>query len=117
MGLKVARTKVLVYLISGTLAGVAGLILTAYSGAGYPRNGIGTELDAIAAVVIGGTLLSGGRGYVIGSMIGVFVYGTIKTSISFLGAEQSWMQIIVGGLLLVFILIQRLIVTRTERRE
>jgi galactofuranose transport system permease protein len=117
MGLKVARTKVMVYLISGTLAGVAGLILTAYSGAGYPRNGIGTELDAIAAVVIGGTLLSGGRGYVIGSMIGVFVYGTIKTSISFLGAEQSWMQIIVGGLLLLFILIQRFIVSRTERRE
>jgi simple sugar transport system permease protein len=117
MGLKVARTKVLAYLVSGTLAGVAGLILTAYSGAGYPRNGIGTELDAIAAVVIGGTLLSGGRGYVIGSMIGVFVYGTIKTSISFLGAEQSWMQIIVGGLLLVFILIQRLIVARTARQE
>ena len=46
---------------------------------GYPRNGIGTELDAIAAVVIGGTLLTGGTGYVLGSMIGVFVYGTIKT--------------------------------------
>lgn len=117
MGLKVARTKVLVYLISGTLAGVAGVILTAYSGAGYPRNGIGTELDAIAAVVIGGTLLSGGRGYVIGSMIGVFVYGTIKACISFLGAEQSWMQIIVGALLLLFILVQRFIVARTERRE
>jgi simple sugar transport system permease protein len=117
MGLKVGRTKVLVYLISGTLAGVAGLILTAYSGAGYPRNGIGTELDAIAAVVIGGTLLSGGRGYVLGSMIGVFVYGTIKTIISFLGAEQAWMQIIVGGLLLLFILIQRFIVARSERRE
>ncbi len=117
MGLRVARTKVLVYLISGSLAGLAGLILTAYSGAGYPRNGIGTELDAIAAVVIGGTLLSGGRGYVLGSMIGVLVYGTIKTMISFLGAEQAWMQIIVGGLLLLFILIQRLIVSRSERRE
>ena len=117
MGLKVGRTKVLVYLISGALAGLAGLILTAYSGAGYPRNGIGTELDAIAAVVIGGTLLSGGRGYVLGSMIGVFVYGTIKTIISFLGAEQAWMQIIVGGLLLLFILIQRFIVARSERRE
>jgi simple sugar transport system permease protein len=117
MGLKVARTKVLVYLISGSLAGLAGLILTAYSGAGYPRNGIGTELDAIAAVVIGGTLLSGGRGYVLGSMIGVLVYGTIKTVISFLGAEQAWMQIIVGGLLLLFILIQRFIVSRSERRE
>lgn len=117
MGLKVARTKVFVYLISGGLAGLAGLILTAYSGAGYPRNGIGTELDAIAAVVIGGTLLSGGRGYVLGSMIGVLVYGTIKTVISFLGAEQAWMQIIVGGLLLLFILIQRFIVSRSERRE
>ena len=117
MGLKVGRTKVLVYLISGALAGLAGLILTAYSGAGYPRNGIGTELDAIAAVVIGGTLLSGGRGYVLGSMIGVFVYGTIKTIISFLGAEQAWMQIIVGGLLLLFILIQRFIVARSERRD
>ncbi len=59
MGLNVARTKVLVYVISGTCGGLAGLVLTAYSGAGYPRNGIGTELDVIAAVVIGGTLLSG----------------------------------------------------------
>ncbi|WP_084074926.1 sugar ABC transporter permease YjfF [Demequina sp. NBRC 110052] len=116
MGLKVARTKVMVYVISGFCAGLAGLVLTAYSGAGYPRNGIGTELDAIAAVVIGGTLLTGGRGYVIGSMIGVFVYGTIKTIITFMGAEQSWMQIIVGALLLLFIVVQRAIVARSEGR-
>jgi simple sugar transport system permease protein len=115
MGLNAARTKVLVYIISGTCAGLAGLVLTAYSGAGYPRNGIGTELDVIAAVVIGGTLLSGGTGYVLGSMIGVFVYGTIKTVISFLGAEQSWTRIIVGLLLLLFIVIQRFIVFRSER--
>lgn len=117
MGLSVARTKIVVYLISGTCAALAGLILTAYSGAGYPRNGIGTELDVIAAVVIGGTLLTGGRGYVLGSMIGVFVYGTIKTIISFMGAEQSWMQIIVGALLLLFIVVQRGIVARAEKRE
>jgi simple sugar transport system permease protein len=115
MGLNAARTKVLVYIISGTCAGLAGLVLTAYSGAGYPRNGIGTELDVIAAVVIGGTLLSGGTGYVLGSMIGVFVYGTIKTVISFLGAEQSWTRIIIGLLLLLFIVIQRFIVFRSER--
>ena len=78
MGLNVARTKVMVYVISGVCGGLAGLLLTAYSGAGYPRNGIGTELDAIAAVVIGGTLLTGGTGYVLGSLIGVLVYGTIK---------------------------------------
>ncbi|WP_297082590.1 ABC transporter permease subunit [uncultured Demequina sp.] len=115
MGLKVPRTKVMVYVISGLCGGLAGLVLTAYSGAGYPRNGIGTELDVIAIVVIGGTLLTGGRGYVLGSMIGVFVYGTIKTIISFMGAEQSWTHIIVGLLLLLFIVVQRAIVARSER--
>jgi len=117
MGLNVARTKVMVYVISGVCAGLAGLVLTAYTGAGYPRNGIGTELDAIAAVVIGGTLLTGGRGYVLGSMIGVFVYGSITTVISFMGAEQSWTRIIVGSLLLLFIVVQRAIVARSERRR
>jgi ribose/xylose/arabinose/galactoside ABC-type transport system permease subunit len=116
MGLKVSRTTVSVYVISGVCGGLAGLVLTAYSGAGYPRNGIGTELDAIAAVVIGGTLLTGGRGYMLGSMVGVFVYGTIKTIISFMGAEQSWTQIIIGVLLMVFIVVQRAIVARSDRR-
>jgi simple sugar transport system permease protein len=116
LGLKVARTKVSVYVISGVCGGLAGLVLTAYSGAGYPRNGVGTELDVIAAVVIGGTVLSGGRGYVLGSLVGVFVYGTIKTIISFMGAEQSWMQIIIGALLLLFIVVQRAIVARSDRR-
>ena len=117
MGLAVARTKVLVYVISGVCGGLAGLVLTAYSGAGYPRNGIGTELDVIAAVVIGGTLLTGGTGYVLGSMIGVLVYGTIKTVISYMGAEQSWTRIIIGLMLLLFIVVQRAIVVRAERRR
>jgi simple sugar transport system permease protein len=116
MGLKVARTTVAVYVISGVCGGLAGLVLTAYSGAGYPRNGVGTELDVIAAVVIGGTLLTGGRGHVLGSLVGVFVYGTIKTIISFMGAEQSWTQIVIGALLLLFIGVQRVIVARSDRR-
>lgn len=117
MGLNVARTKVLVYVISGVCGGLAGLALTAYSGAGYPLNGVGTELDTIAAVVIGGTLLTGGSGYVLGSVIGVLVYGTIKSVISFMGAEQSWTRIIIGALLLLFIVVQRVIVARSERRR
>jgi simple sugar transport system permease protein len=116
MGLKVARTTMLVYVISGLCGGIAGVVLTAYSGAGYPRNGIGTELDVIAAVVIGGTLLTGGSGYVLGSVVGVLVYGTITTIISFMGAEQSWTKIIIGALLLLFIVAQRAIVARSERR-
>lgn len=117
MGLPVVRTKVLVYVISGVCGGLAGLVLTAYQGAGYPLNGTGAELDTIAAVVIGGTLLTGGSGYVLGSLIGVLVYGTIATVIAFLGAEQSWKRIIVGALLLVFVVIQRLIVARSSRRS
>jgi simple sugar transport system permease protein len=116
MGLPVVRTKLLAYVISGTCAGLAGIVFTAYQGAGYPLNGIGTELDTIAAVVIGGTLLTGGSGYILGSMIGVFVYGTIKTMISFLGAEQSWTRITIGALLLVFVVVQRVIVSRSSRR-
>ena len=116
MGLPVVRTKVLVYVISGICGGLAGLVLTAYQGAGYPLNGTGAELDTIAAVVIGGTLLTGGSGYILGSMIGVFVYGTISTVIGFLGAEQSWKRIIVGALLLIFVVVQRLIVARSSRR-
>jgi ribose/xylose/arabinose/galactoside ABC-type transport system permease subunit len=115
MGLPVVRTKLLAYVVSGTCAGLAGVIFAAYTGAGYPLNGIGTELDTIAAVVIGGTLLTGGSGFVIGSMIGVFVYGAIKTVISFLGAEQSWTRITIGALLLVFVVVQRFIVARSSR--
>jgi len=115
MGLPVVRTKLLAYVISGVCAGLAGVVFTAYTGASYPLNGIGTELDTIAAVVIGGTLLTGGSGYVVGSMIGVFVYGTIKTAISFLGAEQSWTRITIGALLLIFVVVQRVIVARSSR--
>ena len=117
MGLPVARTKLLAYVVSGTCAGLAGVIFTAYTGAAYPLNGIGTELDTIAAVVIGGTLLTGGSGFVVGSMIGVFVYGMIKTIINFLGVDQSWTRITIGTLLLVFVVVQRLIVTRSVRRR
>ena len=116
MGLPVARTKVMVYVISGACAGVAGLLFTAYTAAGYSLNGIGTELDTIAAVVIGGTLLTGGSGYLVGSLVGVLVYGVIKTAISFLGVDQSWTRITIGILLLAFVVVQRIIVARANRR-
>jgi simple sugar transport system permease protein len=116
MGLPVQRTKVLVYVISGVCAGIAGLLFTAYTAAGYSLNGIGTELDTIASVVIGGTLLAGGSGYVIGSLVGVLVYGVIKVSITFLGADSSWTRITIGILLLVFVVVQRVLVARGSRR-
>ena len=62
-------------------------------------------------------LLTGGTGYVLGSMVGVLVYGTIKSAISFEGADQAWMQISVGALLLAFVAAQRVIVVRAQRRR
>jgi len=113
MGLPVARTKVLVYVISGFCASVAGVIFTFYTLSGYSLTAVGMELDAIAAVVIGGTLLTGGYGFVLGSLLGVLLLGIIQTIISFEGTLSSWWtKIVIGGLLLVFIVLQRILTAR-----
>ena len=116
MGLPVGRTKVAVYAISGLCAAIAGLLFSVYMLSGYGLHAVGMELDAIAAVVIGGTLLSGGVGYVLGSLLGVLVLGVIQTLISFQGTLSSWWtKIAIGTLLLLFIVMQRS--SRGGRRE
>jgi simple sugar transport system permease protein len=116
MGLPVARTKVLVYVISGTCAGIAGFLFTVFSRSGYSLTGVGMELDAIAAVVIGGTLLTGGTGFVLGSVLGVLVLGLIQTIITFEGTLSSWWtKIVIGALLLAFVVVQRLLGIRRRR--
>ena len=113
MGLPVARTKVLVYVISGFCSGLAGVLFAFYTLSGYSLTAIGTELDAIASVVIGGTLLAGGYGFVLGSVLGVLVLGLIQTIISFEGTLSSWWtKIFIGTLLLVFIILQKVLTSR-----
>jgi galactofuranose transport system permease protein len=113
MGLAVARTKVAVYAVSGFCSALAGLLFSFYSLSGYSLAAVGTELDAIAAAVIGGTLLSGGVGLVVGSLLGVLVLGIIQTVISFEGTLSSWWtKIVIGVLLLVFVVLQRAFVRR-----
>ncbi len=108
MGLPVARTKVGIYALSGFCAALGGVVFTVQAQSGNPLNGFGMELDAIAAVVIGGTLLSGGVGQIAGTLLGVLIYGTILTAPDYLsGFDSSWQRIAIGGLLLVFILLQR----------
>ncbi len=115
MGLRVALVKVGVYVISGFCAALGGLLFSFYILSGYSLHALGWELDAIAAVVIGGTLLTGGRGYVVGSLLGVLVLGTIQTFISFDGTLSSWWtRIVIGVLLLVFVVIQRLMTRRQQ---
>jgi simple sugar transport system permease protein len=99
--------------IAGLCSGIAGILFSFYTLSGYPLTAIGTELDAIAAVVIGGTLLTGGYGYVLGSVLGVLVLGIIQTIITFEGTLSSWWtKIFIGALLLIFIGLQRMLSTR-----
>jgi ribose/xylose/arabinose/galactoside ABC-type transport system permease subunit len=116
MGLHVDRTKISVYVISGLCAGIAGLLFAFYTASGDPVAGIGYELNAIAAVVIGGTLLSGGSGYVLGSMLGVLVLATIYACKEFDGdLNTGWTRVMIGVLVLFFIVLQRLVATRRRR--
>ncbi len=102
LGVPVGRTTILVYTLSSVLATLSGIVYVLYTRSGYPRAAIGLELDAIAAVVIGGTLLTGGVGYVAGTFLGVAIQGVIQTYINFDGTLNSWWTKIVIGLLLFF---------------
>jgi ribose/xylose/arabinose/galactoside ABC-type transport system permease subunit len=114
MGLAAARTQVSVYVISGFCAALAGLLLGVQKLSGYSLNGVGLELDAIAAAVIGGVLLSGGVGFVLGSLIGVLVLGTIQVFVTAENLDSYWTRIMTGVLLLVFVLVQRVLVRNTR---
>ncbi len=108
MGLPVGRTKILIYTFNGLLCALAGVVYSLYTSSGYPLACVGLELDVIAAVVIGGTLLTGGAGYVEGTLIGVLILGLIQTFLTFQGTLSSWWtKIVIGILLFVFILLQR----------
>jgi ribose/xylose/arabinose/galactoside ABC-type transport system permease subunit len=113
MGLPVARTRVLVYVISGSLAGLAAVVYTSRLGSAQNITGVGWELDAIAATVIGGTLLTGGSGSVIGSVVGALVIGLMTVLITRDGSiPPEATTIITGGILLVFVLLQRGLIGR-----
>jgi len=117
MGLPVDSTLVGVYALSGFCSALAGVVYTFYMLSGYSQHALGLELDAIAAVVIGGTLLAGGTGYVIGTLIGVLILGLIQTMIVFDGTLSSWWtRIAIGLLLFVFCVLQRLFDLRRRRQ-
>ncbi|WP_152047520.1 galactofuranose ABC transporter, permease protein YjfF [Aureimonas psammosilenae] len=110
MGVPVARTTILIYALSGFLSGLSGIVFSLYTSAGYSLNAVGVELDAIAAVVIGGTLLTGGSGFVLGTLVGILIQGLIQTYIVFDGTLSSWWtKIVIGILLFAFIILQRTI--------
>ena len=110
MGLPVFRTKVMVYTISGFCSALGGVVYSLIMLTGYNLHGLGMEMDAIASSVIGGTLLTGGVGFIPGTLFGVLIQGVILTFINFQGTLSAWWtKIVVGALLCVFIVMQALI--------
>jgi galactofuranose transport system permease protein len=115
MGLPVARTKIIVYSFSGFCSALAGIVFSTSLLAGYGQFATGMELDAIASVVMGGTLLTGGAGNVIGTLFGVLIEGTIISILQYNGTLSSWWtRIGVGALTLIFIGIQSLFYVRRK---
>ncbi len=108
MGVRVGRTRAAVYALSGLCAALAGVVLTFELGSGQHIEGVGLELDAIAAAVIGGTLLTGGVGSIPGTLVGVLTLGVIYTATTYeSGLNSGLTRVFVGGMLLAFVLVQR----------
>ncbi len=110
-GLAVGRVKFWVYVICGTLAGIAGLLLAGRIGAGDPKSGMTYELNAIAAVVLGGTSLMGGVGSVVGTLLGAIVIGCLEAGLSLMGV-QWFVQMVVKG----YVILMAVIVDQAKKR-
>ncbi|MDX1467363.1 ribose ABC transporter permease [Halomonas denitrificans] len=104
-GINVNRIKVSVYAIAGACAALAGVVLTARLGSAQPNAGMTYELDAIAAVVIGGTSLMGGRGRIFGTLVGALVIGVLNNALNILGVSSYFQMIAKGAVILLAVLI------------
>jgi ribose transport system permease protein len=111
-GLNVNRIKIWVYALGGALAAVAGLIVTARLDAADPKAGLGYELDSIAAVVIGGTSLSGGRGSILGTVLGCLIIGVLNNGLFLLNVSPFWQQVVKG-----FVILAAVAIDRTNKAE
>src|SRR6201987_5495239 len=116
MGVPIGRTKITTYALAGFFSACGGVVSTFYMQSGNPASFVGLELDAIAGVVIGGTLLTGGVGFVPGTLMDMLILGLIQQIIIFNGTLNSWWtKIVIGALLLVFIVLRKVISRRGEQ--
>ena len=106
-GVRAARFKLLVYGISGLTAAIAGLVLTSRLMSGQPNAGVSFELDAIAAVVLGGASIAGGRGVIVGTLLGAMLLGVLNNGLNMLGVSPYVQSVIKGGIILLAIFISR----------
>ncbi|HXP93659.1 MAG TPA: ABC transporter permease [Candidatus Binatia bacterium] len=107
-GVNVVRIKTMVYVLSGSCAAVAGLLLMARFASGSPQTGEGFELNSIAAAVVGGTSLMGGRGLIIGTFIGALLIGVLNNVMNLLNIESYTQEIVLGGVILLAVILEQL---------
>jgi galactofuranose transport system permease protein len=115
MGIPVDRTKIIAYTVNGVLAGLAGALLAARLAASQPTAGAGWELDAISAVVVGGTLLTGGAGSISGSLAGVLLLSVLQNLINQVGTLGSYTQQLVSGVFLIAVVLVQAYLARKQR--
>ncbi|QYR20194.1 ribose ABC transporter permease [Paenibacillus sp. sptzw28] len=106
-GISTSKVKIMVYSISGLLAAVSGIILTSRLNSAQPTAGASYELDAIAAVVLGGTSLSGGRGRIVGTLIGAVIIGVLDNGLNLLNVSSFYQQVVKGAVILIAVLFDR----------
>ncbi|MFB4261400.1 ABC transporter permease subunit [Shouchella clausii] len=106
-GIKVDRIKIYVYSLTGFLAAIAGVILTSRLNSAQPTAGTMYELDAIAAVVLGGTSLTGGKGWIVGTLIGALIIGVLNNGLNLLGVSSFFQQVVKGSVILLAVLLDR----------
>ncbi|OTN77720.1 ribose transport system permease RbsC [Enterococcus sp. 8G7_MSG3316] len=106
-GVKIDRVKLVIYSISGLMASISGMIITSRLNSAQPTAGQSYEMDAIAAVVLGGTSLSGGRGRLFGTLIGALIIGTLNNGLNLLGVSSFYQQIVKGIVIVIAVLLDR----------
>ncbi len=106
-GIRVPRVTIAVYVISGACAALAGMLLTSELGAAYPDTATTYELNAIAAAVLGGTALSGGRGTIVGTVMGAFVIGFLADGLVLVGVSTFWQSVVKGGVIILAIVLEQ----------
>ncbi|MBO2945332.1 ribose ABC transporter permease RbsC [Paenibacillus sp. F411] len=106
-GIKVSRVKIMIYSLAGMLSALAGAILTSRLNSAQPTAGTSYELDAIAAVVLGGTSLTGGRGRIVGTLIGVLIIGTLNNGLNLLGVNSFYQMVVKGVVIAIAVLLDR----------